>query len=212
MSEQVGTINQKAAREQLYKRVQHDFTFKTEFNPKQMDCWIDLRKRFDTFRMQMVALVDSVPEHQWELIEVLEGGEVPIEDSRPSIFLTDMFLAYKVALRETERQCNSAIANDWETGDPMPDDYHFEIDVYDGPSGGTSLRNEICDAISKHCYELICELVMFLPLGRHLSIAVTRMEDVRGWLLDIVNLNWKPDAIQPPIPPTPTTEGTHEGN
>ncbi len=166
---------QKAARAELLKRVQFDFTYKSNFNDEQKAFYNGVRTRFEDFRKEMDDLLTTIPKRSCNVMPAF------------SIHYT----CYKYALREVERRCNAAIANDWATGDPLGPEETTENIVYDGPSGGTEFRNRVCDEISKRSSELICELVQFLPLGNSLKIAITRMADVRGWLLDAVNLHWK---------------------
>ena len=161
-------IDPMKAREYLIKRVQHDFTYKANFTEEQTEMWNDVKAIFDEFRSDVATLFLMMPDGQ----DIMDKAEE--------------YLAYKFALREAERQVNSAIANDWDKGTPIPHKDTMPI-LYDGPSGGKELRHKICDGISKISYELACSVASFAPQGRHLSIALTRLEDVRGWLLDAVN-------------------------
>ena len=182
MNEVTGTqvaepCGQKAARAELLKRVQFDFTYKSNFNDEQKAFYNGVRSRFEDFRVGIEDLFEQISKKHCNVL--------PVHSVQ--------YAGYKYAVREVERRCNAAIANDWATGDPLSLDETVEAIEYIGPSGGTELRNEICDQISARCYVFVSELVQFLPLGSSLKIAITRMADVRGWLLDAVNLNWRTD-------------------
>jgi hypothetical protein len=157
-------------RAQLLTRVINDFIYKKDFTEVQGRQWDVVKQRFDGFREEMDRLLRNA-------------------DISPLFREKDEHLGYRLALRETERWCNTAIANDSETGDPVDlTKYGVEVPEYTGPSGGGTPRHKICDTISLKCFDLIVYLVSVLPMGRALSVAVTRMQDVRGWLLDTVNV------------------------
>ena len=155
----------------LLERVVSDFTYKADFSQAQKAQWQMVKTDFETFRASMD---DMLNEHN-----IAIGSDV------------DAYLGYTLALRETERWCNTAIANDFKTGSPV-DMAQVDVSVpsYEGPSGGDLERHKVCDTISAMCFDLIVFLVSVLPMGRALSVAITRMQDVRGWLLDTVNFHY----------------------
>lgn len=159
-----------AMRAELLHRVVSDFTYKADFSEAQSAQWKMVKKHFEGFRADMQELMDRVMTDRG----YFGGGS--------------FHLGYRLSLREVERWCNTAIANDFETGSPADlEKYGVEVPEYNGPSGGELVRHQVCDAISKKCFESVVWLVSVLPMGRALSVAVTRMQDVRGWLLDTVN-------------------------
>lgn len=161
-------------RVELLHRVINDFTYKSEFSDPQNAQWKMVKKHFEGFRT--------------DIGEKVFGA---IKDTL-GIFNRDTnniyMMGYQITVRETERWCNTAIANDFNTGYPVDiSKYGVESPFYEGPSGGDTPRHQICDYVSQRCFDSIVWLVSVLPVGRALSVAVTRMQDVRGWLLDMVN-------------------------
>ena len=171
-----------AMRAELMHRVANDFLYKADFSQAQNAQWKTVKKTFETFRADIKDLLEQMGFPHGFTPGILIGGVHGIEG----------YTAYKVALRETERWCNTAIANDFKTGSPVDiTKYGVEVPEYEGPSGGDTIRHQICDAISQKCFDLIIFMVTILPMGRALSVAVTRMQDVRGWLLDTVNAHYE---------------------
>ena len=50
-------------------------------------------------------------------------------------------------------------------------------------------RIRLCESVNKYCFDLVTRLTQILPQGRAMSVAVTAMQEVRGWLLDAINFN-----------------------
>ena len=168
----MSTHKNAAVRAELLHRVVSDFTYKADFSEAQSAQWKTIKANFERFRGEMDVLFQNA-------------------DITPIFKETDEHTGYRLALRETERWCNTAIANDFETGDPNDLlEYGVEVPTYEGPSGGGTPLHEMCDTISLKCFDLIVYLVSVLPMGRALSVAVTRMQDVRGWLLDTANFHY----------------------
>ncbi len=159
-------------RSELLDRVVNDFTYKAEFSEAQGAQWQMVKNHFDMFRSDVEGLMDRVS----------------ADEQRQSSIREKHWTGYQLALREVERWCNTAIANDFQTGSPVDMmDSGISVPSYEGPSGGELERHKICDTVSQICFDSIVFLVSVLPVGRALSVAVTRMQDVRGWLLDTVN-------------------------
>ena len=172
-------------RAELLHRVTNDFIYKAEFSEAQKLQWKMVKNHFDMFRQDMQenvfdAIVEATDLHLTDFVGYYTNREFDYH-----------VVGYLIALRETERWCNTAIANDSETGSPVDlTKFGIELPEYSGPSGGDEPRHKICDHISQTCFDSIVWLVSVLPMGRALSVAVTRMQDVRGWLLDTANFHY----------------------
>lgn len=189
-------INPNAARDAMLKRVASDFTYKKEMTDEQLALFRVVKTRFDTFRKVMAELFRYLR---------MEIAKEHIVIDAVVQFFNQSHNEYELILRtmrSAERWFNTAIANDWETGKVDAPTYRSEdeelLDLleYSGPPGGDTTVHHTCDAISKECYELTMYLVSCCPQGRAISVAVTKMQDVRGELLDVAN------AAMPFFPPS----------
>ena len=74
-------------------------------------------------------------------------------------------------------------------------DADFQEIAYPGPqTNPVNERIRLCESVNKSCFDLVTRLTQILPHGRALSVAVTVMQEVRGWLLDAINFNM-PKAV-----------------
>lgn len=171
----------KSKRGEMLDRVMSDFTYKKDMPQEQLDLFGVVVGVFDTFQKNVMRLFESLEEVE---------GTIIMAHSRH-------YSAYSDCVRSAERWANTAIANDFETGHLAVED-GTEFPIYNGPSGGDEERHKACDRISKLCFELTTKLVMLLPQGRAISVFITKMQDVRGWLLDAINYYYTPIQEAPP--------------
>lgn len=163
-----------AQRENLRDRVINDFTFKGEPSTKQIDLWNRVKKDFKDFRKSVLNIIND--------LEIARMVMNEIED-------TFEHYTYNITLRETERWCNTAIANDFDEddmNDVEPQKYPVDLRDEDGE------KQRLCHLVSEACFQLATNIVQYVPLGRSHSLALTRLQDVRGWLIDLI-LNYYPD-------------------
>ncbi|MEG9862154.1 MAG: hypothetical protein V6Z81_06590 [Parvularculales bacterium] len=172
-----------AACDAMLTRVAADFTYKKEMTEKQLKLFDIVKHRFDTFRKVMAEFFRYL---QIELMQAnLNHIEAVCNYREKCEFEYELLLR---TLRSAERWFNTAIANDWETGKVGAlSEELSDLLEYTGPGGGDTPVHHTCDAISKECFELTTYLVSRVPQGRSVSVAVTKMQDVRGELLDLAN-------------------------
>ena len=167
MSEQNGQTIQ---RENLLARVIDDFTYKGDPSPNQVRLWKLVRTDFDDLR-------DKIKE-----VFLLVDESAIISDSCSESYLFDNYIT---TLREAERWCNTAVANDYK-GEEVKggvDGVLYPVDLPDD----ASQRQMCCYQASEACFNLAVTLVQYIPLGRALSTALTKLQDSRGWILDNIN-------------------------
>lgn len=172
-----------AARDAMLKRVVADFTYKKEMTEEQLKLFDAVKHRFDTFRKVNAELFRY-------LRMEMAGANVAAVDAVVQ-FYNEAYNEYELILRtirSAERWFNTAIANDYKSGKVSElSEELSDLLEYCGPSGGDTVIHHTCDAISKECFELTTYLVSRVPQGRAVSVAVTKMQDVRGELLDLAN-------------------------
>ena len=155
-----------AVRQWLLDRVISDFTFKADQTDDQKHLWGAIDTKLMQFRSAILSLFEN----------------------SDKVLQSEQYESYMIALRETERWLNTAVANDFE-GISNFDNFDIEQIKYPGPQNSENERIQLCEETSKLCFGLITDLVRIVPPGRALSVAITRMQDVRGWLLDAINFN-----------------------
>jgi len=161
--------NENTARENLLARVQHDLTYKPPNESGQVKLWKLVKSDFDDFRSKIREVFQMV--NQIHLTEEIVGNNWDYD-------------AYIVSLRETERWCNTAIANDYKEYKPIDiTDLEYPAELPDN----ASQREMLCHQTSSACYLLGTSLVSYVPLGRSFSLALTHLQNTRGWILDIIN-------------------------
>ena len=166
---------QKDTRKELLDRIVGDMTYKSG-TPEQRVIWTWIVAVFAGFKQEVKTL--------------LEHSEIP-----QRLIHTGEYHTYEKELRRAERWANAAVANDWKKDSAFnPDDAEpLKYPVEPGESG-TSEKHKLCDEISRMCFELDTLMAQYLPEGRSLSLFTTKMQEVRGSLLDTVNMN----VIEPP--------------
>lgn len=171
-SAQSGRATPRSAREMMLDSVIGDFTYKPG-NEDQRKMWNNTIRIFEAFESQVEAVIDEVN----DLLDTIS-----LRDS-------EYYHDYRTELKRAKRWCNTGIANDY----PVEKEASFVVEgaEYPGPIEGTPPRVNYCEIINVACYTAITQLVMFIPIGRGLSIARTAMQDVRGALLDLINKNWR---------------------
>lgn len=189
------TIETIDPRKAILERVQADFTYKKDMTQVQLDYFARVKRRFQYFNEAMGKLIRNAPDQSKEKVEASMDCNLPTIPVQP--IFSDEWRSFKHSVRTAERWCNTAIANDWNHEHPPDMNEEYPFITYEGPSGGDTWIHEICDQISKECYELTCDLCQWLPLGRSLSLVITHMQEVRGWLLDAINMHCDPNAVKP---------------
>ena len=177
MENQIDMRPERDMRQEFIDQSIDDFTYKKDFTPEQLAMWQWVKEQFSNFKQIAEQSLRNVPTDR---------------TTRP-LTQTDEYFNFKATLRNAERWFNTAIANDWHTGQPVPMNETLVAITYDGPSGGNEIRHSVCDYISDICFTLMLAMAQRLPLGRALSVARTQMQEVRGLLLDTVNENWLED-------------------
>ena len=155
-----------AARKAMLDRVVSDFTFKANQTDDQKTLWNSIDQHFSIFHSEVLYLFEDCPE----------------------IKASDEYKAYRFASRNAQRWFNTAVANDYD--DKFDMDTDFQEIAYPGPqTNPVNERVRLCESVNKSCFDLVTRLTQILPHGRALSVAVTVMQEVRGWLLDAINFN-----------------------
>lgn len=167
-------MSERDPRQAFLEQTADDFTYKAKFTNEQSAMW------------EFVKV--SVADFHGRVEDRLR--QIPSALTQQPLVQTDEYIEYGHALQNAERWFNTAIANDWETGNPVALKHEIDPVKYKGPSGGEAVRHQICDYISEMCFVLMMTMAARLPTGRALSVARTQMQEVRGWLLDTVNENW----------------------
>ena len=163
---QAGEYDPIAARKAMLDRVVSDFTFKADQTDDQKTLWNSIAHHFSEFHSKVLYLFEDHTE----------------------IKASDEYKAFQLASRNAQRWFNTAVANDY--GEEFDMDADFQEIAYPGPEDGPSNeRIHLCESVNKYCFFLVTKLTQILPHGRALSVALTNMQEVRGWLLDAINLN-----------------------
>ena len=160
-------------RRDFIQRVSDDFTFSGHptATQSQRAMWLYVQMAFDIFRREVEQLIHNT------------GYKM--------IALSDEYDAHKVALRDAERWVNMAIAKDYVD----EHDAGFRIEnvqrtmdyPLDGNEAELPVKQLYCRRISITCHALAVDMVMNLPHGRPMSVAMTQLQSVRGWLIDMIN-------------------------
>lgn len=185
-----------AARDAMLRRVAADFIYKKEMTEEQLKMFDVVKHRFDTFRKVTAELFRYLHQEVMQNnIANYHGYCMHYKEH------CDEYRHVMRTIRSAERWFNTAIANDYKTGkvDELSEELSDLLE-YGGPSGGGTPVHHTCDAISAECYELTTYLVSRVPQGRAVSVAVTKMQEVRGELLDLAN------AALPMFPPKQDAE------
>lgn len=165
-------------RQKFIDRVENDFTYKspTEY-PYCVDMWNEVKELFLNFNTLTGTLIDKFTYSKHLREDNYDRTPFRIADV---LRQSDEYKAYKLFVREAERWCNAAIAND--SHDYIRNVDNLQLPNYDNTDAEIKYAlpyiTTICQQFSVHLAEI-------LPHGRSLSVAMTSMQNVRGWLIDI---------------------------
>lgn len=175
-------------KQEFIERVKHDFTYKapSQVTQQQREMWQLIKQSFFSYSESIGELIDKTA-----------------KETKQDVYsdMYDEYLAYKTCLRSAERACNTAVANDY-NADGV---YTIPI-IIDLPYTGYIVPHDeevlpytrSTENVSILTYGLVTKLVQFVPHGRALSIAMTQMQEVRGWLNDLfINYSSKVSKTSP---------------
>lgn len=133
---------------------------------------------------------EKIKVYNWiteQFLEFTTGVEQLFDFSKIKKRLIDTsdYAYYKSHIGASEKWANGAVANDWKSSINTNDATELEY----AEETTTTEKQRLCYEISKRCFEFTVRLSSVLPEGRHLSLFVTEMQLVRGWLLNTINNN-----------------------